>query len=394
MVHDDPSDVVTRWEAASVDQSGIVELLVLAVGDYDGLLDRVVRRYRDDPSASLLAARSGQDLVAVVGFAVSLAQLTILHIATAPDVRRTGIATALLAELARQNSRGLPMSAETDSDAVGFYRANGFTITSLGEKYPGVERFQAVRHPAPDGMRAVTVGADDETSLHVGVVGSGPDVVVLSGGPGCVNYLENSDLAPCGFRTWFPEPRGVGRSGGGPHDLAQAIADLETMREAMGVNEWIAVGHSSGSDLAVRYALDHPERVRAVIGVAGHGLHKDRTWSKIYEAARHTEDEFVIEWEPAVHESLKASFDEWIHEPQLFRQLADSDVAMTFVAAGDDIRPDWPLRQLAALVPRAQFREVVGVPHNFWGTHPSEWTQLMSSLCRAAVEATEPGISA
>ncbi|NYE04281.1 ribosomal protein S18 acetylase RimI-like enzyme [Bacillus niacini] len=30
--------------------------------------------------------------------------------------------------------------AETDSDAVEFYRKYGFKITSLGEKYPGVER--------------------------------------------------------------------------------------------------------------------------------------------------------------------------------------------------------------------------------------------------------------
>ena len=31
--------------------------------------------------------------------------------------------------------------AETDQDAVNFYKNIGFHITSLGEKYPGVERF-------------------------------------------------------------------------------------------------------------------------------------------------------------------------------------------------------------------------------------------------------------
>ena len=34
--------------------------------------------------------------------------------------------------------------AETDSSAVGFYRKCGFAIKSLGEKYPGVERFECV----------------------------------------------------------------------------------------------------------------------------------------------------------------------------------------------------------------------------------------------------------
>ena len=231
-------------------------------------------------------------------------------------------------------------------------------------------------------MKAVTVRCDDAILLHVGVVGDGPDVVVLSGGPGCVNYLENDALAPTGLRAWFPEPRGVGRSGGGPHDLAQAITDLETIRAAMGVESWTVLGHSFGSDLAVRYALDHPERVCAVVGVAGHGLHKDRTWSATYAAARHTEDEFAIEWDPVVHESLNASFDQWIHEPELFRRLADTNVPMTFLAAAEDIRPDWPLRQLAALVPRGQFHEVTGVPHNFWSTHPAKWTQVVSNFLR------------
>lgn len=34
------------------------------------------------------------------------------------------------------------MIAETDKDAVNFYKKKGFKITSLGEKYPGVERFK------------------------------------------------------------------------------------------------------------------------------------------------------------------------------------------------------------------------------------------------------------
>lgn len=36
--------------------------------------------------------------------------------------------------------------AETDADAVGFYRHSGFEVMSLGEKYPGTERFSCRRH--------------------------------------------------------------------------------------------------------------------------------------------------------------------------------------------------------------------------------------------------------
>jgi ribosomal protein S18 acetylase RimI-like enzyme len=37
------------------------------------------------------------------------------------------------------------VEAETDAEAVDFYRRIGFTTASLGEKYPGVERFRCVR---------------------------------------------------------------------------------------------------------------------------------------------------------------------------------------------------------------------------------------------------------
>ncbi|WP_063825040.1 alpha/beta fold hydrolase [Nocardia pseudovaccinii] len=215
-------------------------------------------------------------------------------------------------------------------------------------------------------MRSTKVQADDGTVLHVGVTGRGPDVVVLSGGPGCIHYLENDMLAPRGMRAWYPEPRGVGRSQGGPHDLAQAVADIEAVRRAQGIRDWGVLGHSWGSDLAVRYALDHPDRVRSVVGVAGHGLHKDRTWSQAYESARHREADLEIAWEPIVHTALSASFVEWIHESDLLRRLADTNVAMSFVAPQHDIRPSWPLRQLAALIPNGRFEEVPGVDHNLW----------------------------
>ncbi|MEU5154043.1 alpha/beta hydrolase [Glycomyces sp. NPDC021274] len=234
-------------------------------------------------------------------------------------------------------------------------------------------------------MRSTTVYADDRTRLHVGVTGSGPDVLVLSGGPGCVHYLEDDAIAPRGMRAWYPEPRGVGRSDGGPHTIAQAIADLEAVRRAAGVDEWVVLGHSWGADLAVRYALDHPTRVRSVVAVAAHGLHKDRSWSEIYESLKDTQPKVDIEWVPPVHRSLMASFLEWIHEPDLFRSVADCAVPMTVIAAGDDIRPSWPLRQLAALVPHGTFIEVPGVPHDLWSTHPQIWVDVVTSACRNPV---------
>ena len=229
--------------------------------------------------------------------------------------------------------------------------------------------------------RAVEVGA---AALHVGVNGRGPDVVVLSGGPGCVQYLERDAISPAGHRAWYPEPRGVGRSGGGPHTMAEAIEDLESIRAAVDVARWIVVGHSWGCDLAVRYAVEHPETVTAVIGIAGRGPQRDRTWSEAYEAGKSSEPAVDIDWVPGVHAALGASFTEWIHRADLWRGLAACDVPMHFIAAGDDIRPSWPLAQLAELVPHGRFSTVPGVPHDFWFTHPTVWTETVTQACTNA----------
>jgi proline iminopeptidase len=224
----------------------------------------------------------------------------------------------------------------------------------------------------------------DGVALHVGMTGQGPDLVVLTGGPGCVQYLEREEISPADHRAWYPEPRGVGRSSGGPHTMERAIADLEGIRAAVGVGSWIVLGHSWGCDLAVRYAVEHPEVVTAVVGVAGKGPQRDRTWSETYEAGKAAEPVVDIDWVPEVHALLSDSFTDWIHRPDLWRGLADCEVPMHFIAAGDDIRPSWPLAQLAALVPRGKFSTVPGVPHDFWLTHPEVWTDTVTNACAAS----------
>jgi proline iminopeptidase len=227
-------------------------------------------------------------------------------------------------------------------------------------------------------VESLLVQAEDGISLHVGVAGQGPDLAVLTGGPGCVQYLERDELSPPDHRAWYPEPRGVGRSGGGPHTMERAIADLEGIRAAVGVSSWTVLGHSWGSDLAVRYAVEHPDSVTAVVGIAGKGPQRDRTWSKAYEAGKASEPAVDIEWAPDVHTALSDSLTDWIQRPGLWRGLADCDVPMQFIAAGDDIRPSWPLAQLAALVRQGSFSIVPDVPHDFWFTHPDVWTKTVA----------------
>jgi proline iminopeptidase len=238
-------------------------------------------------------------------------------------------------------------------------------------------------------MEARTIQVDD-AALHVGVTGRGPDVVVLTGGPGCVQYLERDELSPLDHRAWYPEPRGVGRSGGGPHTMERAIADLEGIRAAVGVRDWIVVGHSWGCDLAIRYATEHPDTVRAVVGIAGRGPQRDRTWFESAEAGRSAEPTVDVEWVPEVNTSLSESFTDWVHQPDLWRGLATCTVPMRLIAAGADPRPAWPLAQLAELLPKGRFSIVPGAPHNFWFTEPELWRETVAAACEALAALPSP----
>lgn len=83
----------------------------------------------------------GKIVAAVVGIRLdSQSVAEILHIAVDEGCRGMGYGRRMI-ELVVQEEALTGLCAETDRDAVGFYERCGFAIESLGEKYPGVERF-------------------------------------------------------------------------------------------------------------------------------------------------------------------------------------------------------------------------------------------------------------
>ncbi|WP_345216595.1 alpha/beta hydrolase [Georgenia halophila] len=200
----------------------------------------------------------------------------------------------------------------------------------------------------------------------------------LSGGPGCVHYLPDAP-ADAPVRLFAPEPRGVGASEGGTHDIARALADLEEIRRANGIEDWAVVGHSFGADLALAYAVERPRSIRGVIGACGTGVQHDRDWSAAYHARKDDDPSRVdIEYSPEVHRSLLTSWRSWIKEPSLLRRLSRLTVPVSFLVAGQDIRPSWPVEQLAQLIPGATLTALPDVPHDFWHSHPEVWTEQVS----------------
>lgn len=97
----------------------------------------------------------------------------------------------------------------------------------------------------------------------------GVPVVFLHGGPGAgANATHRRFFDPGFYRIIIFDQRGSGRSQplGEIRDntTPHLIADMERLREHLGVDRWFVFGGSWGSTLALAYAEHHPERVRGL----------------------------------------------------------------------------------------------------------------------------------
>lgn len=113
---------------------------------------------------------------------------------------------------------------------------------------------------------------DDIHEIYVEECGSedGVPVVFLHGGPGAGCELYHRQLFnPEKYRIILFDQRGCGRSH--PHASLEnnttqhLIADIEQIREELGIEKWVVAGGSWGATLALAYAETYPERVLGLI---------------------------------------------------------------------------------------------------------------------------------
>jgi len=131
----------------------------------------------------------------------------------------------------------------------------------MRELYPEIEAFDS-------GMLEV----DSRHRLYYEQCGNpqGKPVVLLHGGPGagCSAKMRRFH-DPARYRIVLFDQRGSGRST--PHaDLVDnttwdLVADIERLREKLGIERWQVFGGSWGSTLALAYAQAHPRRVTELV---------------------------------------------------------------------------------------------------------------------------------
>ena len=127
--------------------------------------------------------------------------------------------------------------------------------------YPHIEAFEVSR-----------LRLDDRHVMYWEQSGrrDGVPVVFLHGGPGAGAIpVHRRFFDPNFYRIVIYDQRGAGRSTPRgeliDNNTNHLIADMERLRELLGIDKWLLFGGSWGSTLALAYAEAHPERCLGLI---------------------------------------------------------------------------------------------------------------------------------
>ncbi len=126
--------------------------------------------------------------------------------------------------------------------------------------------------PPLEPYRTHVVSVSDGHQLYVEECGNpeGLPAVFVHGGPGagCEGY-HRQFFDPAVYRIILFDQRGCGRSR--PHagltgnTTRALVADMEAIRNLLGIERWVVFGGSWGSTLGLVYAQTHPEQVLALV---------------------------------------------------------------------------------------------------------------------------------
>jgi proline iminopeptidase len=266
------------------------------------------------------------------------------------------------------------------------------------------------------------VRADDGCVLWSAQAGCGAPLIVCHGGPGLWDMFGSlADSLAGDVRVIRWDQRGCGRSERrGPYSVARSVADLDAVRSSLGLQRVAVLGHSWGATLALRYTLDYPDRVSALVYVSGTGLGwdwpgpfqraaasrlaaseprlselraRDRSeaedrelavlqWSAEFsggDARRHAE-EMATPWFGINRECYDQIWDElrrtW-HEAPLVAECRALSVPVLIIDGANDLRPRWAVDSLEQALPNVTRVVLPGVGHMPWLEAPGSVNALI-----------------
>lgn len=223
--------------------------------------------------------------------------------------------------------------------------------------------------------------------LHYTEQGSGEPLVLLHGNGEDSTYFEHQiGYFQDRYRVIAIDTRGHGKSprGSAPLTLAQFAEDLATFMDRLCIASAHILGFSDGANVAMLFALAHPERVKSLVLNGGNlypeGLTEQtrREIDEEYEQALAANDEGQLEL-------LRLMTDEPHIDPA---QLSGLHMPALVVAGTNDMIEEEHTRLIADSIPDAQLAFVEGT-HFVASENPGAFNCVVDAFL-VACQANEP----
>lgn len=215
-----------------------------------------------------------------------------------------------------------------------------------------------------------------DIELYYREKGSGKPLILLHGNGGNCSYFEHQmAYFQNRYRVIAPDTRGHGQSprGGAPFTIEQFACDLYDFMVTHGIPQAIILGFSDGANIAMKFALKHPEMVSALILNGGNLYPKGvraRTQIPIeigYRIARR----FAAKSEEAAKNAEMLGL--MVNDPYIAPQALSEITAPTLVICGTkDMIKKSHTAKIAANLPRAKSVTLKG-DHFIANRHPAEF---------------------
>lgn len=128
----------------SICENRIYELLAPSV--YNPTEERLLNRakkYQEDENTNIYAYKDNGEYKGIVVFEILNNSATILDIAVKPEHQKCGIGSKLI-DFIFNSFNVDSIAAETDDDAIGFYKKYGFTVADTKVKFD-VKRYSIIK---------------------------------------------------------------------------------------------------------------------------------------------------------------------------------------------------------------------------------------------------------
>jgi proline iminopeptidase len=267
------------------------------------------------------------------------------------------------------------------------------------------------------------VRTEDNCRLWTATTGQGKPLVMCHGGPGLWDMAGSLAARLTGsFRVIRWDQRGCGRSERrGPYSVARCVADLDAI---LGPRPKAALfGHSWGATLALRYALDYPDRVSALVYACGTGLgwawrepfyqasaarlapHQARIgelrargddreaailqWSAEFNDGRGRQhaEEMATPWfgiNQDCYGEIWGELERTWHEDELISQCRQLEIPVLIIDGERDLRPRWAVDSLERALPDVRRVVLPAAGHIPWLEQPENVTRHLADFLTQA----------